>query len=150
MLLHFERQAQLGNLLFDEALTKISAEYSDYSNVFLAENVAELLENIGINKYAIELKEDKQPSFGSIYNLDPVELETLKTYINIRKIFYLDPTTLCCFDLQIKQIACRLSLNTLIQTKSPQIYQITPAMSDQPLLHNAPRSPYTTVATLST
>ena len=34
-----------------------------------------------MNKYAIKLEEDKQPSFRSIYNLGPVELKTLKTYI---------------------------------------------------------------------
>ena len=42
-----------------------------------------LLENIKINKYAIKLKEDKQPPFEPIYNLKLVELETLKIYIKI-------------------------------------------------------------------
>ena len=41
----------------------------------------EFLENSGINEYAIELKEDKQPLFGLIYSLGLVELETLKIYI---------------------------------------------------------------------
>ena len=41
----------------------------------------ELPENIGINKHAIELKVGKQPSYGPIYSLRPVKLETLKTYI---------------------------------------------------------------------
>ena len=45
------------------------------------ENTAKFLENIGINKHAIELEEDKQPLFRLIYSLDPIELETLKTYI---------------------------------------------------------------------
>ena len=49
----------------------------------MAENAAELLENIGMNKHAIKLEEDKQPPFGLIYSPDPVELETLKTYIEI-------------------------------------------------------------------
>ena len=56
-------------------------EYSDYSDVFLAENVAELPENTGMNEHAIKLEEGKQPPFGPIYSLGPVELETLKTYI---------------------------------------------------------------------
>ena len=56
-------------------------EYSDYSNVFSAENIAELPENTEINKHAIELKEGKQPLFGPIYSLGPVELEMLKIYI---------------------------------------------------------------------
>ena len=58
-------------------------EYSDYSNVFSTKNAAELPENIGINEYTIKLEEGKQPPFGSIYSLGPVELETLKTYIKI-------------------------------------------------------------------
>ena len=74
-------KAQVGALLFDKALTEVLAEYFDYNDVFLAENAAELPENTGMNEHAIEPKEDKQPPFGSIYSLGPVELETLKTYI---------------------------------------------------------------------
>ena len=73
--------AQVGALLFDEAPTEVPAEYSDYNNVFLAENAAELPENTGMNEHAIELEEGKQPPFGPIYSLGPVELEMLKTYI---------------------------------------------------------------------
>ena len=68
-------------MLFDKAPTKIPVEYSDYSNVFSAKNIAELPENTGINKYIIKLEESKQLPFGPIYTLEPVELETLKTYI---------------------------------------------------------------------
>ena len=75
------RKAQIGALLFDEAPTEVPAEYSDYSDVFSAENAAELPENTGMNEHAIELEEGKQPPFGPIYSLGPVELETLKTYI---------------------------------------------------------------------
>ena len=81
MPVHSEKQAQVGALLFDKAPTKVPAEYSDYSDVFSAENAAELLENTGMNEHAIELEKDKQPPFGPIYSLGPVELETLKTYI---------------------------------------------------------------------
>ena len=81
MPVHSERQAQVGALLFDEAPTKVPAEYSDYNNVFSAENAVELPENTGMNEHAIELEEGKQPPFGPIYSLGPVELETLKTYI---------------------------------------------------------------------
>ena len=35
------------------------AEYSDYSDVFLAEIIAELPENIGINKHIIKLEKGK-------------------------------------------------------------------------------------------
>ena len=76
-----QNRAQVGALLFDKATTEVPAEYSDYSNIFLAENVTKLPENIGINEHAIELEEIKQPPFGSIYSLGQVELEMLKTYI---------------------------------------------------------------------
>ncbi len=41
----------------------------------------ELLENTSMNEHAIELIEGKQPPYGPIYALSPVEVETLKTYI---------------------------------------------------------------------
>ena len=49
--------------------------------MFLTKYLAELPENIKMNKYAIKLKEGKQLPFGSIYSLESVELEILKTYI---------------------------------------------------------------------
>ncbi len=41
----------------------------------------ELPENTGINEYTIELIDGKQPPYGPIFALSPVELETLKAYI---------------------------------------------------------------------
>ena len=81
MPIHSKRQTQVGALLFNEAPTKVLVKYSDYSNIFSAENAVKLLENTGINEHAIKLEEDKQPPFGPIYSLGPRELETLKTYI---------------------------------------------------------------------
>ena len=81
MPVHSKRQAQIGALLFDKALIEVLAEYSDYSNIFSAENTVKLLENTKINEDVIKLKEDKQPLFSLIYSLEPRELETLKTYI---------------------------------------------------------------------
>ena len=43
----------------------------------------ELPENTGINKYTIKLEKNKQLLFDLIYNLEPVNLEILKTYIEI-------------------------------------------------------------------
>ena len=83
MPVHLEKQVQVGALLFDEASIEVLAEYSDYSNVFSVKNVAKVPENTGINEYAIELEESKQPLFGPIYNLGLVELEILKIYIKI-------------------------------------------------------------------
>ena len=73
--------AKVGAILFDEAPIEVAAEYSDYSDVFLAENAAELLEITRMNEYAIKLEKGKQPPFGPIYSLGLVELEALKTYI---------------------------------------------------------------------
>ena len=41
----------------------------------------ELPENTGINEHVIELDEGKQPPYGPIYSLGPVELETLKAFM---------------------------------------------------------------------
>ena len=68
-------------LIFDEAHIAILAEYFNYSNIFSAKYVVELLEHTRINDYAIKLEEGKQLLFGLIYSLKLVELETLKTYI---------------------------------------------------------------------
>ena len=43
--------------------------------------IAELPENTGINEHTIKLKKDKQLFFESIYSLELIELEILKTYI---------------------------------------------------------------------
>ena len=57
--MHFEKQAQVLVLLFDEAFTEVLAEYFDYSDIFSVKNAVKLPENIGINKYAIKLKKGK-------------------------------------------------------------------------------------------
>ena len=87
MPIHSEKQvqikAQVKALLFNKALIEVPVEYSNYSNIFLAEYATELPVNIGINEHTIKLKKDKQPLFRPIYSLGPVELEILKTYIKI-------------------------------------------------------------------
>ncbi len=57
------------------------AEYSDYADVFSLDLAMELPENTGMNEHAIKLIDRKQPPYGPIYALSPIELETLKTYI---------------------------------------------------------------------
>lgn len=49
--------------------------------MFSKEKALLLLEQINLNEYAIKLEDEKQLSYKLIYSLDPVELETLKTYI---------------------------------------------------------------------
>ena len=73
-----QSEAQIRVLRFNKAFTEILAEYSDYNNVFSAENVTELSDNSEMNEHATELEEGNQPPFGPIYSLDPVKLETLK------------------------------------------------------------------------
>ena len=51
--------AQVGVFLFDKALIEVPTEYSNYNNVFLVENVAELSKNTEMNKHAIKLGEGK-------------------------------------------------------------------------------------------
>ncbi len=73
--------AQIAALWWERVFTKIPAKYSDYADVFFSEQAMELPKNTGINKHAIELIDEKQPSYGLIYALTLVELETLKTYV---------------------------------------------------------------------
>lgn len=74
-------QTEVGLLLVNKASVKVLFEYSNYGDIFLSELAIELTENISINKYAIELIKGKLPFYGLIYNSEPVELETLKTFI---------------------------------------------------------------------
>ena len=85
MPVYSERQAQIkvqvGALLFKKAPIEVLAEYFDYNNVSSMEYIAELPKNIRMNEHIIKLEKGKQSLFGPIYSLGPVELETLKTYI---------------------------------------------------------------------
>ena len=78
-----KKQVQVGALIIDEAPTAVPAEYSNYNNVFSAKYAVKLLKHTEMNDYAIKLEKSKQPTFGPIYSLGPVELEILKTYIKI-------------------------------------------------------------------
>ena len=79
--MHLSKRAQIAYLKADEAFTKVSSKYADFADVFLLKLVAKLLKHTGINDYAIELVDDWQPLYSLIYTLGPVELETLKAYI---------------------------------------------------------------------
>ena len=79
MPIHSSYQAQIAALTSEK--TGILAEYSDFSNVFSSNSATELMEHTGINDHPINLLDNKQPLYGPIYSLGPVELEKLKTYI---------------------------------------------------------------------
>ena len=76
---YLDRTAQIASLLAKDV--KISDKYSDFANLFSKEKTLILPKCTKLNKYAIDPEDGKQPSYGPVYSLDPVESETLKTYI---------------------------------------------------------------------
>ena len=74
------QRPQISGLITEDA-TKISAEYSDFVDIFSPDVAFELPEYTRINNHAIELVKSQQPPYGLIYSLGPVELEILKAYI---------------------------------------------------------------------
>ena len=73
--------AQIAALKQDKALTKVLSKYADYIDIFSFNLAIELPKNTGINKHAIKLQDDKQPPYRPIYSQEPIELKTLKIYI---------------------------------------------------------------------
>ena len=78
---HPSRRPQISGLIAEEAPTKVPAEYSDFADIFSPDLASKLPEHTGINDHAIELVDGQQPPYKPIYSLGPVELETLKAYI---------------------------------------------------------------------
>ena len=74
-------QAKVALLTSEE--TRISTEYSDFSNVFSLDSAVELLEHTKINDHPLNPLDNKQPPYSLIYSLELIELETLKTYIKV-------------------------------------------------------------------
>lgn len=68
---------------------QVSKKYIDYIEIFFKKTTIELPEHIKINDHFFNQEEDKQPPYRLIYNLKPVELEMLKTYIknNLKNLF---------------------------------------------------------------
>ena len=79
MAIHPARKTQIALLVAEEV--KIPIKYSDFLDVFLKEKASILPEATKINQHAIKLQKSQQPPYEPIYNLGPLELETLKTYI---------------------------------------------------------------------
>ena len=73
------KEAQIAFLLTKKF--KILDEYLDFANIFSKKKILVLPESTKLKKYAINLKDGKQPRYGPIYSLGPVELEILKIYI---------------------------------------------------------------------
>ena len=75
------RRSQISGLIAEETLTKVPAEYSDFADVFSPDLASKLPKHTGINDHAIKLVEGQQPPYRPIYSLGPMELETMKAYI---------------------------------------------------------------------
>lgn len=69
--------------MLDIKKVSIFSKYADYTNVFSPDFAVELPEHTSINDHFIDLINDKQLPYSSIYNLRLVELEILKTFIKI-------------------------------------------------------------------
>ena len=78
---HLSRRPQISGLIAKEAPTKVFAKYSDFVDIFSPDLASELAEHTGIKYHTIKLVDIQQPPYSPIYSLGPVELETLKTYI---------------------------------------------------------------------
>ena len=73
------KKTQLASLLTKKVT--VPTEYSDFANVFLEKLANVLPEWTGANEHLIKLEKGKQPAYGPIYSLGPVEFKILKTYI---------------------------------------------------------------------
>ena len=57
--MHPTRKTQIRILLFVKNFTTILVKYFNYNNIFLAENITELLEHTKINNYITKLENNK-------------------------------------------------------------------------------------------
>ena len=79
--MHSSKRAQIAHLKADEALIKFASKYAAFADIFPSQLAAKLSKHIGINDHTIELVDDWQPPYSSIYSLGRIELEILKAYI---------------------------------------------------------------------
>ncbi len=75
------RKAQIAHLKADKTSSEVPSKYADFVDVFSLKLATKLPEHMRINNYAIELVDNRQPPYGPIYNLGPIDLEILKAYI---------------------------------------------------------------------
>ena len=79
--IHPLRRLQISGLIAKEAFTKIPVKYLDFADIFSPDLAFELPKYTGINNHIIKLVNSQQPLYRPIYSLRPVELETMKAYI---------------------------------------------------------------------
>ena len=78
---HLFCRPRVSGLIVKEVSTKVPAKYSDFADVFSLDLASKLSKYTKINNYNIKLVDGQQLSYKPIYSLGPVELETLKAYI---------------------------------------------------------------------
>ena len=79
-LVHRDRRDRIVQARSAVGTVKLPPEYNEYSDVFSNSDAAELSKH-GPADHAIDLIDGKQPPYDPIYNLNKVELETLRGYI---------------------------------------------------------------------
>ena len=82
MPIHSVCKAQIALLV--KKKVKIPNKYLDFSNIFLKKKVSISSETINLNQHAIKLDKSQQPLYRPIYSLEPIEFETLKTYVKTK------------------------------------------------------------------
>src|SRR5437868_15441636 len=80
----------------DPDLSSIPSEYHEFADLF-AKKEADKLPPHQPYDHRIPLEPGSTPPFGSIYKLSPIELETLRKYIeeNLKKGFIRNSQSLC-------------------------------------------------------
>lgn len=79
--IHLVLKVWIALLKIKKSTLTVSFEYSNFAGIFSKKLAAMLSKYTKIKIYTIDLEKDKQLSSRLIYNLGPVELKTLKTYI---------------------------------------------------------------------
>ena len=77
--IHPDRAAQIACLFTKNV--KIPDKYLDFADILSEKKALVLSECIDLNKHSNKLEDGKQLSYGRIYSVRLMELETLKTYI---------------------------------------------------------------------
>lgn len=78
---HLFRRAQITLWKVDEAPTIIFSEYLNFADIIFLKLAIELPKYTKINNHAINFINRKELAYEPIFCLEPVDLETLKTYI---------------------------------------------------------------------
>ena len=63
------KKAEIAHLKVDEALIKVFCKYANFTDVFSSKLAVKFPEYIEINDHVIELVDDQQSFYGSIYSL---------------------------------------------------------------------------------